>query len=358
MAALARTIVNRAEEVEVATLPDRLVEHDPAVLAPSVGLRHIVDDEPGISRRRRGAGFSYHAPDGTLLQGRARERCEALAIPPAWTDVWIAPRADGYLQASGRDDAGRKQHRYHDDYRALCERRKFQRLAWFGAALDDLRAAVQEGLDADDPTTRAHATVLRLIDRSLIRVGGPAHSEVTGAQGAVSLGPDNVEVDGEVVHISYVAKGGNEREVDVTDAELADALTAQLAEDEDRLFRFVDEECPREVTARSVNAWILDCCRSPFTARDFRTWGGTVTAADTLLDCNGDPRPDLRAADAAAERLGNTRTVARDAYVAPAVVAAHDEGRLQEIHGRTRRGRWLSRTERTVMRVLQEWADA
>lgn len=338
-------------------LPDHLVDHDPVVLAPSVGLRHVLDDAPGISRRRRGKGFSYHAPDGTLLQGDARDRCEALAIPPAWTDVWIAPSADDYLQASGRDDAGRKQYRYHELYRELCERRKFQRLAWFGGALEDLRAAVERGLDADDPATRSHAMVLRLIDRSLIRVGQPACSDATGAQGAVTLGPQNVEVDGDVVHITYVAKGGQEREVDVTDAELADALTAHLSADDDRLFCFVDDESPREVTARSVNAWILERCRSPFTARDFRTWGGTVTAADTLLQANGDPRPDLRAADAAAERLGNTRSVARGSYVAPALIEAHDEGRLQQVHGRTRRGRWLSRTERTVMRVLQERVD-
>lgn len=339
-------------------LPDSLVDDDPAVLAPSVGLRHVLDDEPGISRRRRGKGFSYHAADGTLLQGPDRDRCEALAIPPAWTDVWIAPTADGYLQARGRDDAGRKQHRYHEAYRELCERRKFQRLAWFGTALEDLRAAVERGLDADDPATRTHATVLRLIDRSLIRVGGPACSDATGAQGAVSLGPDNVAVDGDVVHISYVAKGGREREVDVDDPDLADALTAHLSADDDRLFRFVDDESPREVTARSVNAWILATCRGPFTARDFRTWGGTVTAAETLLATNGDPRPDLRAVDAAAERLGNTRTVARDAYVAPVLIEAHDDGRLQAVHGRTRRGRWLSRAERTVMRVLQDWVGA
>lgn len=341
----------------MATLPDDLVHDDPVVLAPSVGLRHVLADEPGITRRRRGKGFSYHAPDGTLLQGRDRDRCGALAIPPAWTDVWIAPTADSYLQANGRDDAGRKQHLYHATYRELCERRKFRRLAWFGTALEHLRAAVALGLDGDDPATRAHATVVRLIDRSLIRVGDPTGSDATGAQGAVSLGTDDVDVDGDVVHITYVAKGGHEREVDVADADLADALTAHLSADDDRLFRLAEDVSPREVTARSVNAWILDTCRSPFTARDFRTWGGTVTAAETLLDSNGEPRPDLRAADAAAERLGNTRTVARNAYVAPAVVEAHDDGRLEEVHGRTRRGRWLSRTERTVMRVLQDWVD-
>lgn len=340
------------------SLPQRLVEDDPAVLAPTVGLRHVTDDEAGIRRRRRGRGFSYHAPDGTLLEGRRRDRCEQLAIPPAWTDVWIAPTSTCYLQATGRDDAGRKQHRYHEAYRELCEERKFQRLAWFGAALDDLRAAVDAGLDADDPAIRTHATVLRLIDRSLIRVGTRASSDATGARGAVSLGVDNVDVEGETVHVSYLAKGGCERDVELTDTQLADALTEHLAGDDDRLFRFDDDGTPREVTARSVNAWIHEACASPFTARDFRTWGGTVTAAEALLAIDDDPRPDLRAADAAAERLGNTRTVARSAYVAPVVLESHDTGRLEQVHRRTRRGRWLSRTERTVRRVLEEWVGA
>lgn len=340
----------------MAGLPDWLMEDDPILLAPSVGLRHVLDSEPGIRRRRRGAGFSYHAPDGTLLAGRRRERCEQLAIPPAWTDVWIAPTANGYLQATGRDDADRKQHRYHEAYRELCERRKFQRLAWFGPALDALRAAVEQGLAADDPATRTHALVVRLIDRSLIRVGGRASSDVTGARGAVSLDPGDVEVDGGTIHMSYVAKGGRERDVDVDDSELAEALTEHLAANDDRLFCFEAADVQREVTAQSVNDWIHDACRSPFTARDFRTWGGTVTAARALVEClEEDARPDLRAADAAAERLGNTRAVARSAYVAPVLLEAHEDGRLQQTHHRTRRGRRLSRTERTVMRVLQDW---
>ncbi len=342
----------------MARLPDWLLEDDPVVLAPSIGLRHVRDSEPGIRRRRRGAGFSYHAADGTLLQGRRRERCEQLAIPPAWIDVWIAPTATGYLQATGRDDADRKQHRYHDAYRELCERRKFQRLAWFGPALDLLRAAVEEGLVADDPGTRIHATVVRLIDRSLIRVGGRASSDATGARGAVSLDADDIEVNGGVVHISYVAKGGQERAVNVADSDLANALTDHLAANDDRPFCFEDADTRREVTAHSVNTWIHDACRSPFTARDFRTWGGTVTAARALLEAVEDEaRPDLRAVDAAADRLGNTRTVARNAYVAPALLEAYDDGRLQGTHHRTRTGRHLSRTERTVMRVLQDWVD-
>ena len=347
-------------------LPIDLVEDDAARLAPSVGLIHVTDDEPGISRVRRGTGFSYHGPDGALLGDRYRDRIELLAVPPAWSDVWIAMAENGYLQATGRDDLERKQYRYHDAYRELQEERKFLRLAWFAPALDDLRRHVDDAL-ARPPgdEARAHATVLRLLDQTLVRIGRPVPSEVTGSRGALSLTSDHLDVDGDTVRLDFTAKGGAERDFVVSDPVLAQALADAIEDAPERPFSYVgDDGSIREVTPRSVSERITDITGSPFSARDFRTWGGTVAATEELLhgelraSDDGPDRPDLAAYDAAAERLGNTRAVARSAYVAPAVVAAHDDGTLEEIHRRTRTGARLSRTERTVMRVLKDDARA
>lgn len=343
-------------------LPDHLAADDPGVLAPLVDLVVTTDEEPGIRRVRRGRGFSYHLPDGGLVEGTERDRIEQLAIPPAWTDVWIAVVARAYLQATGRDDLERKQYRYHDAYRELQETRKFRRLAWFGPALDELRRHVAATIEDPDPRARAHAVVLRLLDVTAIRIGDTDPSPVTGSRGALSLTAEHIDLDGDHVHLDFTGKGGGEREVEVQDHDLAHALHDVLREHPDRPFSYADDAGHVHVVSQtSVNQRIQEVTGSPFTARDFRTWGGTVTAAATLLTGEAsasDSRDDIAAVDAAAERLGNTRAVARASYVAPVVLEAWADGSLCDVWQRTRTGARLSRVERTVMRVLEDDARA
>lgn len=343
-------------------LPERLRLDDSAVHAAAAGLAFVDDSEPGITRRRRGRGFSFHLPDGTLVRGIERDRLVTLAVPPAWREVWLSVHADGHLQATGRDDADRKQYRYHDAFRARREAWKFERLAWFGPALDRLRAVVAEDLHGDDPDRRRLAAAVRLIDRSLIRVGSERAAEAHGTRGATTLTGDDVEVRGSRILLAFTAKGGTEREVEVVDEALADVVRDLLDQHDDHAVDLFDVDVDGDDVAdplrpTHVNTYLGEASGSPFTAKDFRTWGGTVAAAAALLGEAGQARrPDLVAVDAAAEELGNTRSVARASYVAPAVLAAGEDGTLERVHARTRSGARLSRVERTVMRVLREAA--
>ncbi|MEJ7801593.1 MAG: hypothetical protein WKF60_13800, partial [Ilumatobacter sp.] len=212
-------------------VPNELLLRDPAVLAPRAGLVYLPDDEPGITRRRRGSGFSYVDAFGETVTGRERERIAALAIPPAWKSVWISPEPSSYLQAAGVDDAGRKQYRYHDEFRAFCEARKFARLPYFCRAVVKLRVATDAALD-EPLGTRAHAVAaaVRLIDACLLRVGNHQSAE-NGHYGATTLTVDHV-VDHGHLAVEYVGKSGKTHTVVVEDDDLSDILV-ELAHDAD-----------------------------------------------------------------------------------------------------------------------------
>lgn len=329
-------------------VPEELLLRDPSVIAPAAGLRYVPDDRPGITRRRRGAGFSYVDAFGASVSGRTRSQIEALAIPPAWESVWISPHRSGYLQASGFDEAGRKQYRYHDDFRAHCEARKFARLPYFSRAIVQLRTATEAALD-EPLGTRVHAVAaaVRLIDTCLLRVGND-ESAVNGHYGATTLTVDHVVDDGYVA-LDYVGKSGKTRSIVVEDDDLSDILL-ELAHDADNeLFWFDDPETGerRRAGATDINRFIVHHAGEAFSAKDFRTWGGSAIA----VQGRAEGERILEAVDHAAHELGNTRAVARSSYIHPRVLDAEDD-EIDAAWRASRSSKWLSRAESALGKLI------
>ena len=289
-----------------------------------------------------------------------RERIRSLVIPPAWRDVWIAPESDAHLQATGIDDAGRKQYLYHARWRDVADAEKFRRLADFAPALVAVRQRVADdlrplGLRKQGNADVLCATAVRLIDGCLIRPGSRRRNGST-ASGATDLGGSDVIVDRGSVVLDFVGKSGVDQHVEVEDRALARVLSELLdeADDDAPLFRSGEDA----IDERRLNAYIGEASRSDFTAKDFRTWGATATVVGELAraDPGVDPveASERAAIAAAADALGNTVAVCRGSYVAPAALAAFESGDLARHWRASRRGKWLSRAERTTARVLDD----
>ena len=259
------------------------------------------------------------------------ERVERLAIPPAWTDVWIAARPRARLQATGYDKAGRKQYLYHADFRAEQERAKFERLVRFGERLPALRAAMAGHLDNDGlDRERVCAIALRLIDLGWFRVGSDRHTQASGTYGITTLRKRHVSVRGNRVRLEFAGKGRSQVRTSLVDDELAAAIGELLAVPggRGRLFRYERDGRPCDLTSRTLNEYVKAHLGDEFSAKDFRTWGGTLLAAIAFAERDGNTKGAVTAVmRTVAERLGNTPTVCRQSYVAPAVVDAYLEGR-------------------------------
>ncbi|QXC59471.1 DNA topoisomerase IB [Aquihabitans sp. G128] len=330
--------------------------------ADAAGLRYVVDDIDGIRRRKRGKGFSYELPDGTVITDPAeRARIAALAIPPAWTDVWICPAPDGHILATGRDDRGRKQYRYHPEWDRVRSEDKFGALPAFAKGLPTLR----QQLDADLrrkglPREKVLALVVRLLDRSLIRVGNEAYAAENESYGLTTMLAEHVDVHGSCIAFDFTAKGGLARNVYVEDAKLATIVQGCSELHGQDLFTYETPDGIADVTSSDVNAYLRDVLGEGTTAKHFRTWGGTVSAAAALAisrppatEAQADTAV-LAAFDVAAEVLGNTRTVCRQSYVHPAVPEAYRSGLLAERWPHARETKHLTRPERLVQRLLEE----
>jgi DNA topoisomerase I len=343
----------------VAELP---ADATPDEHADAVGLRYVGDDEPGIRRLRRGRGFSYERPDGSLVpEGPERERYRALAVPPAWTDVWICPDPEGHIQATGTDDAGRKQYRYHPRWRSVRDATKFHRMGAFAAVLPAIREAVDAHLRAHDLSReRVLALVVALLDETLIRVGNERHLQAGGAIGLTTLACEHVDVSGTRVHFSFPGKSGQEQDIELRHPRLARQLLRCEEIPGQRLFAYRDGEDWQQVGSSEVNAYLRDVAGDDVTAKDFRTWGGTVVAAERLRELGppGDEREAdanvLDAIDTAAERLGNTRAVCRASYLDPRIPKAYRFWRFDEAwdDDEAEVGR-LAPAERAVQRLIQ-----
>ncbi len=317
-------------------------------------LTYYPDDRPGISRRRAGRGFSYVAPDGTRIDDRTeRARIEALAVPPAYTNVWITPRHSGHLQATGRDGASRKQYRYHPDWSAFRAQKKYDDLPRFGLALPRIRAAIKDGLEAE-PGDRIFAlsAVLGLIDRLSLRPGHPDYTEAIGSYGATTLRSKHLTASDDGTILQFRAKGGITVTEELSDRRLARALHRLDDLPGAPLATWVEDGEVRQVTPDMLGAHLATITgEEGLTPKTFRTWNGTVAAMEVALR---DPEPTITAmADAAAERLNNTPTIARNSYIHPDVIALserdHDARlRLAEASTPTR----LRKAERAVMALI------
>ncbi len=299
-------------------------------------LRHSHDGEPGYTRRRRGRGWSYHDDRGHLVRDRRlRERFTALAIPPAWREVWICRSSRGHLQATGIDAAGRKQYLYHEAWHAERQRHKYERILRFADGLPGLRADVaaqlrRRTLDRD----RAVAAVVELLDRTHMRVGGERYAAEHRTYGLTTLRTRHVEVDGQTVEVSFRGKGGVPQAARVDSAALARAIEAMEELPGGGVFAYRDDTgAVTPVRAGDVNAWIKERMGEDFSAKDFRTWAGTVAAAvalDEVGPADG-PRERARAVAGvcatAARLLGNTPAVCRASYIDPRVIDHYLDGR-------------------------------
>lgn len=334
-------------------MPTQYRETKPEYLAAQAGLRYVTDDQAGWTRRRVGERFTYADTSGKRLSAKESQRVESLAIPPAWGDVWIAPVADAHLLATGRDDEDRKQYRYNEKFRAAADNLKFRRLAYFGRALRRLRPAVENDLDSENVGSRkfALASATRMLDSGLLRVGNDVYRRQSGAQGVTTVSNSTVtSIDPEsgCVHLEFLGKGSVERDVTIDDNLLAEALDELMDMPNQALFVYMHRNGTASISSTELNTYVADIIGPAFSAKDFRTWGGTVVALESLAGGN---KP-AKALDNAAETLGNTRAVARSSYVAPGVMDWHDSGQLQEVWKRSRTTKWLTRAESATEKVL------
>lgn len=326
-----------------------------AEIAEDAGLIYLDDMTPGISRIRRGRGFSYEDPAGKLVDDATRDRAQSLSIPPAWKDVWIASDPRSHILATGIDNAGRKQYVYHPMWEDLRDEIKFGRLADFGQKIGQLRRTLDRDLRKPGlPRRRVIALAVAVLDRTLIRVGNRKYLNDNDSYGLTTLTPDHVEVSGRNVYLEFAGKGGAEHELAFEDRRLANLILKCQDLSGQTLFSYENGTGPAAITSTDVNDYVALVTRSRFTAKDFRTWGASATVAGRLALSDGQ-NPDseiLAAIDAAAEKLGNTRAVCRSSYVHPELEHAYIDGRLAEAWGATRTGKWLDRQESTLNRIL------
>ena len=310
---------------------------DPRVSAEEAGLRYVTDTMPGVRRRRAGRGFSYVGPDGDRITDPDRIAWfDRLAVPPAWTDVWISPIKRGHIQATGRDARGRKQYRYHPRWREIRDEAKYGRLIEFARALPRIRRRTDRDLRRRGlPREKVLALVVRLLETTLIRVGNEEYARDNGSFGLSTLRDRHVRVDGSDLRFSFKGKSGKEHEVSVHDRRLA-RLVKQVQElPGQEVFQYVDRDGKRQtIDSGEVNDYLREISGEDFTAKDFRTWAGTLAASMALQDFleidddAGRKKAIVGAIESVAGQLGNTPAVCRACYVHPDVIDSYLDGTL------------------------------
>jgi DNA topoisomerase-1 len=345
---------------------------DPEQSAREAGLRYVHDDRPGITRKGAGTGFSYRDPHGERITDPATlARIKALAIPPAWSDVWICPSANGHIQATGRDAKGRKQYRYHPKWREVRDEAKYEHVLAFGQALPGIRERVDADLRKPGmPKEKVLALIVRLLETTLIRVGNDEYAKDNDSYGLTTMRDRHVDVDGASVTFSYNGKSGIAHEVDLHDRRLAKIVKRCQEIPGQELFQYLDADGDRQpIGSEEVNAYLREISGEDFTAKDFRTWAGTVLAARALaefetFDSEAAAKKNVVAAiERVAARLGNTTAVCRKCYVHPAVIDAYLDGdtvaSLRDRAGRELRGKLheLDPEEAAVLVLLRERLD-
>jgi DNA topoisomerase-1 len=344
---------------------------DPIAAAKAAGLRYVNTDSPGVRRRRAGKGFAYLSSDGRAVTDKSElRRIKRLAIPPAWTDVWICPNPLGHIQATGRDARGRKQYRYHERFREIRDEAKYGRMIEFAQALPKVRARTLEDLARKGlPREKVLAAVVRLLESTLIRIGNEEYARQNESFGLTTLRSKHVDVKGSRLVFRFSGKGGIKHEVAFVDRRLAKVVQRCQDLPGQELFQYVDGDGePVGVTSDDVNQYIREIADEDFTAKEFRTWAGTLLATRALREM-GPPRSErhakkqvVAAVQAVAKQLGNTPAICRKCYIHPAVIEAYMEGSVSR--GRVRPPRALKpptarldSEEAWVLRLLRRAAQ-
>ena len=310
---------------------------EPEESAKAASLQYVSDDRPGIRRKRSGKGWSFAGLDGKPIREReVLKRIRALAIPPAWTDVWISPFEDGHLQATGQDAKGRKQYRYHRRWHEVRDETKYGRLFHFGSSLARIRARLDEDLSLPGlPRNKVLATIVRLLETSLIRVGNEEYARANGSFGLTTMLEHHVKVEGSKIHFRFTGKSGKSHAIQVVNRRLAKLVKRIQDLPGQDLFQYLDEnEDPQPVSSADVNEYLRLIADQDFTAKDFRTWAGTVLAVcylGTLKEFDPDTAPKAevnRAVEWVSKQLGNTPAICRKCYIHPSVLAAYQDRKL------------------------------
>ncbi len=305
-----------------------------------MGLRYVTGDMPGIRRTRAGHGYRYKYPTGDVVREETvLRRIKSLAIPPAWTDVWICPDPSGHLQATGYDARGRKQYRYHRSWREVREETKYARMLAFGRALPRMRKRIKQDLRLADLSRRkVLATVARLLEVSLIRVGNEEYARENDSFGLTTMKDRHVDVNGSELHFEFRGKSGKWHRVEVYDRRLAHIVKKCQDLPGQDLFQYVDSHGERQhVRSTDVNEYLREISGQDFTAKDFRTWAGTVLAAMALqeleqFDSKAAAKKNLvRAIESVAQRLGNTPSICKKCYIHPEIINAYLDGTLAQM---------------------------
>ncbi len=339
--------------------------------AVHAGLNYVTDGVAGITRRRAGKGWTFSNPDGTrITDSGQRKRLKSLAIPPAWSDVWICPDPNGHIQVTARDARGRKQYRYHPRYREARDRSKFRRILEMSEVLPALRERAEHDLGAPELSRRqVLATVVQLLDKTLIRVGNDEYAKENRSYGLTTLRAQHVLVEGATMRFSFQGKSGVQHTLSVADRRIAHIVQRCRDLPGQELFQYSDGAPKWEtITSDDVNEYLREIAGRNITAKDFRTWGGTMLAGTELRAMGMAPtqremkRNIIRAIDAVAERLGNTRAVCRKYYIHPALLQAYERGltvgpsqdALPRRSGQVHSGAALRRDEVAVLQFLRD----
>lgn len=322
-------------------------------------LKYIDTETPGSTRRRKGRYWQYFDAGGARITDRAEiDRLNGLGVPPAYTDVWYCPRADGHLQAIGIDSRGRRQYRYHDEFRSAREADKYDRCVDFGNALTKIRAQVEEDLATRGMgKERIVAAIIRLLDVGHIRIGNEGYAAANDSYGATTLRNQHGKVTGNTVRLEYRGKSGKMQKVAVKDATLARLVRRCQDLPGQQLFQYVGEDGEaRPVGSADVNAYLREASGAEFTAKHFRTWGASVIAFETILDREDSGLTMKELLEPVADALGNTPAISRKSYVHPLLLDAVKTGELGLLKGAAlpRATRYLSGAERGLIALLED----
>jgi DNA topoisomerase-1 len=337
--------------------------------AQAIGLRYVSDTEPGIQRERNGAGFQYLDPEGRIVRDEAElERVRSLVLPPAWTDVWICATADGHIQATARDAKGRKQYRYHPRYRALRDETKFNRMLDFSHHLPQIRRHVERDIRREGLTReKVLATVVWLLERTLFRIGNDQYARENKSFGLTTLRRRHVDVAGSEVRFEFRGKSGVKHAAAITDRRIARIVQRCQTLPGEELFQYLDQDGKRQtVDSGDINQYLQHASEGvELTAKDFRTWAGTMLAAQALRDVGvaatqREAKANIvRVIDQVATRLGNTRAVCRSYYVHPAILKKYLAGQVippsppSSTPRKARRNAELRADEEAVLRLIR-----
>ena len=335
---------------------------DPVASARAAGLRYVSDQSPGLRRKRVGKGFIYLDSGGrTLRDAETIGRIKRLAVPPAWTDVWICPDPRGHLQATGRDVRGRKQYRYHARWREVRDAVKYDRMLAFAESLPRIREHTDRDLERPDlPREKVLATIVRLLEDTRIRIGNDEYRKENGSYGLTTLRNRHVNVIGADVRFTFRGKSGKQHTIELHDRRMARIIKRFLEIPGQELFKYVDDAGEvKAIDSADVNEYLHEITGEDFTAKDFRTWAGTILAARFLRETAGATNARaakkllVRAIARVAEELGNTAAVAKKGYIHPAVIAAYLSGGLEPISEKDDPDPYkLSAEERSLLGVI------